>query len=386
MERERIRPAAVPAARGGLAGAGARPPRVVGNGALAAAVLQRQLVVGGGAVGDRRDAYIKLGQALTARRYTFPQRVWRIALRAMEGDAFSSERLAGPDQAAADVIGKLQFGDWDALVDHLAEHDLVAAKLPSAQSRFRARKLARPGWSERVQKLRTEDKKGQAARHVIPSHLLGYAVERWNPKAADVEAWVKQLPADATAGLARPRNTDVAWRQHAFDIVHNHPGNLWWGDSVNNSAIGFFAPHVETALHKVRSLDAAHATNQMVVDIVGALPQALDGAKAKGLSGRWNELAATIGAILADSMKAIKEAAPGADVLVAAGEGLDDVREALEDVFAQVEFDPPPNQAMQADAYNRLTAIAKAITDGDAAKIPDVLTEFLKTKHPGTLA
>jgi hypothetical protein len=388
MERERIRPPAVPAARGGLAGARVAPARVVANGALAAAVLQRQLVVGGGAVQDRREAYIKLEQTLTARRYTFPQRVWRIALRAMEGDKFTSAKLAAPDQAAADAIGKLPFGDWDALVDHLAEHDLVAAKLPAAQSRFRARKLARPDWSAGVQKLRTADKKGQAARHVLPSHLLGYAVERWNPKAAAVAEWVKTLPGGATAGLAAPRNSDVAWRQYAFDIVHNHPGNLWWGDSVNNSAIGFFAPHVETALHKVRTLDPGQVTNEQVLEIVGAVPKALDAeaSKAKGLARRWDDIARAIEPILQGATKAIAAAPSAAAALDAGSDALDEVLEALEDVFAQLEFDPPDGQAMQPGAYNKLKAVAEQLTTGDPAKIPDVLTEFLKTSHPGTLA
>src|SRR5688572_9433124 len=74
-------------------------------------LLQRELWNGGQRVADRATTQVRLQQALRASGYTFPTRVWRIALRALEG--YTSPKLAAEDQKAADVIGRTPFASWE---------------------------------------------------------------------------------------------------------------------------------------------------------------------------------------------------------------------------------------------------------------------------------
>lgn len=317
QKREGSRPSRPAAAAPRIPVGNAATPRLVaarraGNNALSRAALQlrqadRRIIARALTIGTttyQGDDYqsvhgftTDLGHKLAARGYGAPKRLERIVQAAL-GRALN---LKADESLAAKDIQAITYTSMDHFIDVLAERQYVAAKLPSGKpSRHRPKTLGkRPGWIAAINTLRPPTAQPQAARHVIPSHYLGWAVEQWNTTVPEIETWLTQaekVNATLVQSVGWPAHKSLtAMKRTVWQILHNNPGNLWFGPSPANTVIGFLAPYFEDLLDHMRELDEAdQLTAQAAKDLIAKLPQALGKSE---LSSGWNEIVGTAGAI-----------------------------------------------------------------------------------------
>ena len=335
----------------------------------ATALMQRAVEVrtrtySGG--GDFKDFANKLRQTLSRRGYNYPNRLNIIISLAL--DAHPDLRVKADQSEAAKLIKGMDFDSFDHLVDYLAENELIVARLPVGKpSRLRARKLGqRPAWISSLTKLRA-DHAGEAARHVIPSHFLGWVAEQWKPSDAQYDAWIKQaeLIAPHATEVRRIAHTGVlARKRRVWEILHNHPGNLWWGHNANNTVIGFIAPYLERLLHHLDELkdEDGFDLDAMRAKVEEGLPGLGDNAGVLG--ERWREVAETLHFLYDES----------------AGVTMGDVRNAVEDAFLQTELDP--RELLEWKAAVALYDEMRNIANDPAG---EVMLKFLSTNFTGTI-
>lgn len=174
------------------------------------------------------------------------------------------------EAAIAALRDDAEFGGWEEFAQFLFTHKLVAARSAGFVP-HRPRDLGeRPHWIGPVDKARPQ-RAGQAIRHIVPSHLLGFGAEK---TASDIKAsfpdliesymaaYARWRPADRTDVIdlfraARPKMTrtppsDLAARQLAWALMYNHPGNLWVGNAEDNQTIGFMYATVYGLLHNLK--------------------------------------------------------------------------------------------------------------------------------------
>lgn len=139
-----------------------------------------------------------------------------------------------------------KFASVEAFIDFVADQGLTSPKITSKSVAKRARNLGkRPGFSRYINLYRqsVREKTGEivAARHVIPSHLLGYAAENLTEDVDELRDWIGKY-GDVQVKSNSPR----VLKQEIWRILHNHTGNLWIGNSQDNSAIGFSSGDIES--------------------------------------------------------------------------------------------------------------------------------------------
>jgi hypothetical protein len=341
-------------------------------------VLQREITIAGKAhtAADAYEFSTELRRALGARGYSVPARLLKIVQTALGRKDIDLK--TEDDRIAAQKLASEAFSSWDSFVDCLAENEYVQARLPSKQPRKRARKLGkRPDWTSEIAKRRPPPEKGVsfAARHVIPSHFLGYAVEQWSANAEQIQAWVAQAkkirPALVDAIPPPTHPSKLALKRYVWQILHNHLGNLWWGPSPDNTTIGFFAPYAEDLLEKLRAAAAEGKLDKaLVAKLVGELPEF---AGTSALAKRWNEIRTDLRWIGAsDDPTAVLAAAEDAF------ECVDEALEEAEDVFFQLELDPT-----QPKHWPEARAAMQSLENIDAAGTQ--FLAFLSKDWPGTL-
>lgn len=385
--------------------------RLVGNRAVTAMLSERRVLQRKPEIGKRdewnfRDAQIALEDAVRRLGYSYSNRLWTIVTSAF---GFKhSKSLAASDQEIVNAIATKKYDTWDDFVEDLATRRAISGRIPSAHTKTRAFTLARPKWAPRITEQRAERKaaskgkgkgKGtEAARHIIPSHTLGYAIERWGPSRADVEKWLEAVPQGAKEGIGQPkRQTDLAWRQYAFAIVHNHMGNLWWGGSTDNSAIGFVAPHLESARNKLEKLE--DLAIQAYAEVASESPEEDSKQLKEGVlkvAAKLMELGSTLATKGGPLQKRFEELAESVHGLVdpiktrldsgevEAHEAFSELMDAIEDIFDQTEFDPP--DALNPDEITKARKLYDALVRGEVEEIPDQLIAFLNTNYIGSMA
>lgn len=332
-------------------------------------VLQRALTINNVQYAwgmNQRTFTIQLQRELSARGYAHTNRLNEITAVALGWGPSRKDEI----NSAGNDLALHPFGSWDLFIDHLANAELISARLPSSrQPRKRARKLGtRPGWGATVTNTRVKGS-GLAARHVLPSHFLGWAVETWDIDASGLADWIGAAKKSAPALFAEvhpPRHDSVlALKRYVWQILHNHPGNLWWGPSNDNTVIGFMAPFLETMLDDLSRREGDAAVDvQEALTVVEKLQSA---AGASQFSAAWNILVEAIKALWVD----------GAGTIT-----FGDLLEAVEDTFFQLETDPTEVAGFEQakELYRDIERDARAKPRGDA------LLRFLSINWIGSIA
>jgi hypothetical protein len=223
---------------------------------------------------DRRTLQVfirELQLQLQKWRYPLTNRMYKIV-----GYAVGDEGIRGlrdGDRQKAIELRDRTYKTWKDLIDIMADQDLIATKIDS-YIKFRPGRLGlRPKWFVEVNLTRPAGQ-NLAIRHIVPSHLLGYAAEQLkdatlidNSRLANLEkayyerytAWWSKL-APAKGGVKGP--TETKWttlssmdkRRRLWELMYNHPGNLWVGDSGANSTIGLLHGAVQSAVTKLSAI------------------------------------------------------------------------------------------------------------------------------------
>lgn len=137
-----------------------------------------------------------------------------------------------------DTVQQYVFADVDALVDVLFQHKLLYR--PTLGARLGPTNLdKRPTFTGDANRIAIGA--GQARRHVISSSTLGKAIETAIDSEANADQafrvvceFLRRNGVEIPAGSNKYSVGRLAWQ-----LVHNHVGNLWVGPSVPNSARGF---------------------------------------------------------------------------------------------------------------------------------------------------
>jgi len=158
------------------------------------------------------------------------------------------------------VLAGGEFESFDDFVDFVTQPDLnlTSEKISARSGKHRPKELGkRPGFIASIVKARNTikekalakgEKKKFAARHIIPSHLLGYAAEHVEASDEELNEWVLKYSTDEITGEFKKANKV---RRKIWIILHNNPKNLWIGDYIDNSAIGFSAGIIESLIEKL---------------------------------------------------------------------------------------------------------------------------------------
>jgi hypothetical protein len=108
----------------------------------------------------------------------------------------------------------------------------------------------RPGFQGEANKLEYGAQHGGSARrHVISSSTLGAAVEFSDGSLEEVNAFLVRHGASAVEGEGKLAMLTA--RRRAWELLHNHVGNLWIGPSPINTAIGFIRSTINQALNTI---------------------------------------------------------------------------------------------------------------------------------------
>lgn len=219
-------------------------------------------------------------------------RLYRVAAIALGYPHPPRKPLTELEARAADELKKGQtFADLEEFADFLYARKLVAARMGGFVP-HRARNLgARPPWIKPVNEARLAGR-GLAIRHIVPSHLLGYAAEnatgdlagdfkdlvdaykeayiRWKPSPAE-EVDVVPLFSHVKPTMRLHTSHQFVARRWAWALLYNHPGNLWVGDAESNQVIGFMYATVSGVLHRMKHIIAAEAPEGMAAAVDEAL-------------------------------------------------------------------------------------------------------------------
>lgn len=139
----------------------------------------------------------------------------------------------------------------------------------------------RPQFAAEIAELRRESgEEASASRHVIPSHLLGFAAENAPGTNEELEAWIEAYgeKADLESGASQRTLRRTVWH-----ILHNHKGNLWAGPSIENSAVGFVSGTIQSWIR--RMLRAADPQAELVTISGESVPSSDE-----GLAGKMTEI------------------------------------------------------------------------------------------------
>jgi hypothetical protein len=288
-------------------------------------VLARTITIEG--IPHDADGYYgfssKLRRELHQWGYTTPSRLLRIVQVALGRVGLT---LKGDEQDAARLLTERRYPSWIEFVEDLAQRGYTSGLIPSALSLRRPYKLGkRPAWISKIAAL-APPKEKQARRHVIPSHFLGYVVENWQTSPELIRLWLGDarginhaLVSDVVGATNLQQLGEFQLKRLVWRILGNHAGNIWWGDGVDNSAIGFLAPHIEKLLDGLRDAEVnSELSTAPAKQLIESVPEM------KGttpLAHRWNELR--------QQMRSVINFDDVADIV-----------EGIEDVFDGMELDP----------------------------------------------
>jgi hypothetical protein len=167
--------------------------------------------------------------------------------------------------AGTGVLHGQEFDSEEAFVDFVADQGLASSRINMRGVAERPQTLGkRPNFEAVINELRQHSAgggEGSASRHVIPSHLLGYAAENL-PEADDaLDAWIAEFREGVSLDAGHSRRVK---KRNIWKILHNYKGNLWAGNSLTNSAIGFLSGTVQHAVNEIAaSEDPLSVANAM---------------------------------------------------------------------------------------------------------------------------
>jgi hypothetical protein len=147
--------------------------------------------------------------------------------------------------------GPIIFNDLAALLKWLVDNKLTYQKInvnmPGPKTLGK-----RPTFSGRANELKYGKKHGDTARrHIISSSTLGEAIEASEAPIESVRTFL-QRHGKAIGG----KTPLTAALRAAWELAHNHVGNLWVGPSPINTAIGFVRGPLNEAVRVLRASTA----------------------------------------------------------------------------------------------------------------------------------
>jgi hypothetical protein len=172
------------------------------------------------------------------------------------------ESLAGDG-----VLNGKEFDTEEAFVDFVADQGLASSQISMRGVTHRPHALGkRPNFEAVINELRQRSEgggEGSASRHVIPSHLLGYAAENLPESDDALDAWIAEFSEGVSLDVGHSRRVK---KRNIWKILHNYKGNLWAGNSLANSAIGFLSGTVQHAVNEIAaSPDPLSVANAMPI-------------------------------------------------------------------------------------------------------------------------
>jgi hypothetical protein len=156
--------------------------------------------------------------------------------------------------AGGGVLHGQEFDSEEAFVDFVADQGLASSRISLRGVAERPQTLGkRPNFEAVINELRQHSEgggEGSASRHVIPSHLLGYAAENLSEADDVLDRWIAEFGEGISLEAGHSRRVK---KRNIWKILHNYKGNLWAGNSLANSAIGFLSGTVQGAINDIAS-------------------------------------------------------------------------------------------------------------------------------------
>jgi hypothetical protein len=273
-------------------------------------------------------------------------------------------RFKEGEMRAIAALKNKNFGDWTEFCQFLFEHKIAAAK-ESGVVPHRPRNLGpRPPWIESVDEARPR-KSGQAIRHIVPSHLLGWAAENipvddakklfqsvagyyaeaynhWQGDGARYNySDVHLLFGDIRPRMKAAASTEWEARRWIWALLYNHPGNLWVGHAGDNQTIGFMCGAVYGLLAKLKEVPADPDIKRQIDTALKAVEQISTAGRDETLRKQINDVLKDVTTDLLDAKSDAKgegDAESESDIEVE----VSPIEEAIgfvEDVAANLEFD-----------------------------------------------
>lgn len=144
------------------------------------------------------------------------------------------------------------FADWETFINGLWDQGLLTRKL-TGSSMGPKNMGGRPQFTPDVTN-ELELGAGQHRRHIIASSTLGKGIEMAYEQLKELdEVDVLAILNNWLQGIGGvPQTSEYKALREIWKMVHNHMGNLWVGDGMWNSAIGFIRTPLTALLGKIK--------------------------------------------------------------------------------------------------------------------------------------
>jgi hypothetical protein len=256
--------------------------------------------------------------------------------------------------AGTGVLHGKEFDSEEAFVDFVADQGLASSRINLRSVTERPQTLGkRPNFEAVINELRQRSVRGgegSASRHVIPSHLLGYAAENLQEPDDALDTWIAEFGEGVSLDAGHSNRVK---KRNIWKILHNHKGNLWAGDSLANSAIGFLSGTVQRTVDQIASSgDPLAVANAMPVPENNGTP----------LGRKMEEIAIAVrGAFVAIVRESVDD--PSAALFL---------KDSLTEVWEQIEGDV---FSMDLDEYRQASAfMARFQSSPNLALLRDFMT------------
>lgn len=172
------------------------------------------------------------------------------------GFTLSKEGLATVrDWCADEELAPRAFNDLDDVAAALMSLGLSYTKSKGFSHSGPSHLGDRPDFSGEANQLEYGRAHGNTARrHVISSSTLGSAIESSVAEFEDIDAFLVRHGGEAVpVKMGEEKAAALIARRQAWELVHNHLGNLWVGPSPINTAIGFIRGPINLLIHRLNS-------------------------------------------------------------------------------------------------------------------------------------
>jgi Domain of unknown function (DUF4157) len=172
------------------------------------------------------------------------------------GFTLSKEGLATVrDWCADEELAPRAFNDLDDVAAALMSLGLSYTKSKGFSHSGPSHLGDRPDFSGEANQLEYGRAHGNTARrHVISSSTLGSAIESSVAELDDIDGFLVRHGGEAVqVKRGEEKAAALVARRRAWELVHNHLGNLWVGPSPINTAIGFIRGPINLLIHRLNS-------------------------------------------------------------------------------------------------------------------------------------
>lgn len=241
------------------------------SGAAAPQVIQRFMMVEGVRYelddADAVPARSNVRDLLTAVQTAFSRRGLALSVGGMR---------VLREWCASKGLAPYAFDSPDQVAAALVEAGYFFSKGRSGETTGPSTLGKRPGFSGDANRLEYGAEHGDTARrHVISSSTLGAAIESSEGTLQEINDFLRRHSRDVVEGTGKM--AVLAARRQAWELVHNHVGNLWIGPSPINTAIGFIRSTINKALREVANSEDGVKVGtviQMITPPQGPMDQA----------------------------------------------------------------------------------------------------------------